>query len=750
MQAALARAGDRSPELEQALRHCPKQQRKGMAYLIRYMPTRDLQSLQAKFILENLALAYASRTATAWAAKIPEAVFFDAVLPYANVDETRESWRRDFRDKFTPLIASCKTPGEAAQRLNEEVFRRVAVRYSTKRRRANQSPSESIEQGLASCTGLSILLVDACRSVGVPARLAGIPAWANKRGNHTWVEVWDQGWHFTGAAEPSAEGLDHSWFAGDAALAKRDSRMNAIYAVSYRPTGLSFPLVWSPDDASVHGLNVTDRYTQARAPSAYRLMVSVVAKGERVAAQVKVTTTDGASVGRGKSKDESADTNDYLSFELPPGARYLVTATLAGRKVRATVEGRGTQSIVKLNLSTVDDSEPPSSKQMKKLRQALSAWWKAGPKERKTASFSPSQEDLLLKHPEEVRALVWDVYSADVQHQGLRDDCKKNQVRFGDHLSPFTCKQVGTKPKAGWPLVIAMHGGGGAPQRVNDSQWRIMQRYYRDHPEVSGYLYLALRAPNNSWNGFYDDYVYPLIANLIRQQVLCAGVDSDKVNLIGYSHGGYGAFAIGPKMPDHFAAIHASAAAPTDGQTSTKTLRTTPFTFMIGERDSAYGRLERCKKFDLAVRALRGDRKDIYPVVMEYQKGFGHGGLPDRDKLKDLLLHRRNGRPSEISWQQTDTVIRDFFWLEDDAPNAGAELQARFEDNTFVIDNSEAGAFAICGDAPWIQFGKPLTLIIDGQKSVITPKPSLRTLCEAMQRRGDRQLAYSWRHIVAR
>ena len=38
------------------------------------------------------------------------------------------------------------------------------------RKRNNQSPQESIEQGKATCTGLSIILVDACRAVGIPAR----------------------------------------------------------------------------------------------------------------------------------------------------------------------------------------------------------------------------------------------------------------------------------------------------------------------------------------------------------------------------------------------------------------------------------------------------------------------------------------------------------------------------------------------------------------------------------------------------
>ena len=67
---------------------------------------------------------------------------------------------------------------------------------------------ESMETGLASCTGLSILLIDACRSVGVPARFVGTPLWADGSGNHSWVEIWDGGWHFVGAAEPAGlEGI---------------------------------------------------------------------------------------------------------------------------------------------------------------------------------------------------------------------------------------------------------------------------------------------------------------------------------------------------------------------------------------------------------------------------------------------------------------------------------------------------------------------------------------------------------------
>ena len=103
-------------------------------------------------------------------------------------------------------MANAATPTEAVQALNSQLFNLINVHYNTGRKKPNQSPSESIEQSRATCTGLSIILVDACRSVGVAARVVGTPLWANKRGNHTWTEIWDDGWHFTGSDEYNASG----------------------------------------------------------------------------------------------------------------------------------------------------------------------------------------------------------------------------------------------------------------------------------------------------------------------------------------------------------------------------------------------------------------------------------------------------------------------------------------------------------------------------------------------------------------
>ena len=336
-------AGKNRTEIEQAVKQAPKEHRAAMEFLIQNMRLKDLQSLSAEFLLDNVRVAYEARAAAPWASQVSDDLFFKDILPYANVDEKRENWRGKLREICWPIVKDCKTTGEAAQELNKQLFKKVKVKYSTKRKKANQSPSESMDSGLASCTGLSILLVDACRSVHVPARLVGIPRWSNKNGNHTWVEVWDNGdWHFTGAAEYNKDGLDRAWFQRDASLADKTKRMNSIYAISFTRTDTVFPIVWSVgrDNAS-YAINVTDRYAPPKSDSPkadpnkvqVRIRVWNTAKSERVATSVTVVSakqndqqndqpTKDQTKLSGTSPSNTADMNDMLEFELQRGMKY--------------------------------------------------------------------------------------------------------------------------------------------------------------------------------------------------------------------------------------------------------------------------------------------------------------------------------------------------------------------------------------------------------------------------------------------
>ena len=258
---ALVTAGNNAIELQTALEKAPAEQKEGMAFLISYMPERDLKELKADFLLENSAYAYKAREQFSWAKQIPDSIFFNEVLPYVSLNEKRENWRKDFFDRFSKYVVNCSDIFEAIDSINQNVRDEVLVDYSTKRKKPDQAPFESMEQHLASCTGLSIILTDAFRAVGIPSRVAGTPNWHDERGNHNWTEVWANGkWYFTEYYFPGQ--LDNAWFFADAGKAIKNDREKAIYASSFKPTGISFPLVWDENIKYVAAENVTDRYTE--------------------------------------------------------------------------------------------------------------------------------------------------------------------------------------------------------------------------------------------------------------------------------------------------------------------------------------------------------------------------------------------------------------------------------------------------------------------------------------------------------
>lgn len=334
----IATAGDNAKELKKALKEVPRNEREGMAFLISYMPERDAKTLSSAFLLENVQYAYKARAEFPWAKEVPDSVFLNDVVAYANLNENRESWRKDFYERFKKYVAPCKTMREAIDSVNKNVRDELLVDYNTKREKPDQAPYESMRQHMASCSGLSILLTDAFRAVGIPSRVAGTPAWHDDRGNHNWNEVWIDGqWRFT-EYYPSDD-LDQSWFLTDAGKAIKEDVRKAIYAASFKPTGCYFPLVWDENIRYVHAENVTDRYT-----SLYRAQLSAMpadgshvalrvmvfkdkdhaeASGDRVATNLDVFKGDKQLYG-GRSTGATQDMNDVLTFNVEKNQQYTV------------------------------------------------------------------------------------------------------------------------------------------------------------------------------------------------------------------------------------------------------------------------------------------------------------------------------------------------------------------------------------------------------------------------------------------
>ena len=323
-------APERQTALTEVLAQTPKGNREGMAYLLAYMSKNDIDTMNLDLLKENVDYAYKAYNDFAWTKELPKEIFLNEVMPYAVYDEVRDSWRPMFYEMFSPLVQNSTDIFQAIDTVNKSIKDMVGVTYNTKRRKANQSPRESMEIHMASCTGLSILLVDALRAVGIPARLAGTPMWVSLEGNHNWVEVWADGkWYVT---EYSPEKLDHAWFMPRAGKADKSKPIHWIYAVSYKPTGLPFPRGRrnNPDSMDVTSIDVTDRYIalykgqQTEEGKGTPVVIKMfknaadsTVSAARVASKITVFNLNADPVAEGKTAGPTQDMNDYLTLYVP-------------------------------------------------------------------------------------------------------------------------------------------------------------------------------------------------------------------------------------------------------------------------------------------------------------------------------------------------------------------------------------------------------------------------------------------------
>ena len=222
-----------------------------MAALLAEMPECDYADVEPFQLLEHVRYALKARREAPWRDQISEDLFLRYILPYWSVNEKRDPWRKMFYDKFMPAVRECKTASEAVKYLNDHVFKELNVTYdAVKRPKADQSAQESIAASYASCTGLSVILLDACRACGIPARFTGCPQWTDRSGNHSWIEFWDDQWIYEGAS--SSDPRNRSWVGDKVKEATEDSLVGGVWAVTTEPQkdGAFFVLPWKPTDRS--------------------------------------------------------------------------------------------------------------------------------------------------------------------------------------------------------------------------------------------------------------------------------------------------------------------------------------------------------------------------------------------------------------------------------------------------------------------------------------------------------------------
>ena len=236
------------------------------------------------------------------------------------------------------------------------------------------------------------------------------------------------------------------------------------------------------------------------------------------------------------------------------------------------------------------------------------------------------------------------------------------------------------------PLWISMHGGGGAPARVNDQQWENQKRLYRPAEGV----YVAPRAPTDEWNLWHQAPVDALFARLIEDLVICERVDPDRVYLLGYSAGGDGVYQVAPRMADRFAAAAMMAGHPNEAVPDG--LRNLPFTIQMGALDSAFDRNRVAGEWGKRLDALAAADPGAYVHRVDIRAGKGHWmDGEDAEVLPWMAGFVRDARPRRIVWVQDDVTHPRAYWLAVDSPKAGERIVAEREGQQIRIAEAPSG-----------------------------------------------------------
>ncbi len=190
---------------------------------------------------------------------IPPTIAQAALQPDAVLDEKQEPWRDELKAIFQPLVQDCKSTREAVLAIASQMTQATGVYYSTQRRHPSMNAQEALREKKVSCTGQSILLACALRSVGIPARAVGVASWGHMRGNHTWCEAWfDGGWHMI---EFNERDFNTPWVMEYVGMLNPKHPRQRIYAASPGARDGFFPIVWNPW-CHIEAEDVTERYLE--------------------------------------------------------------------------------------------------------------------------------------------------------------------------------------------------------------------------------------------------------------------------------------------------------------------------------------------------------------------------------------------------------------------------------------------------------------------------------------------------------
>jgi hypothetical protein len=328
------------------------------------------------------------------------------------------------------------------------------------------------------------------------------------------------------------------------------------------------------------------------------------------------------------------------------------------------------------------------------------------------------------------------------------DEFQARRLKFGDLEMPFAFKVFGDKPRGGRSLYLSMHGGGNAAARVNDRQYENQKGLYK--PEEG--VYLAPRAPSNTWDLWHQAHVDPFFERLIEDLSVFEEVDFNRVYLMGYSAGGDGVYQLAPRMADRLAAASMMAGHP--NESSPLGLRNLPFAIHVGAEDVAYSRNKVAREWGEKLAKLREGDPEGYLHLTEIHPGRGHWmNREDASAVPWMAKFRRDPIPRKVVWHQDDVTHDRFYWLavEPGQARPRSTVVADREGQDVRITKLEGVERLIVRlDDRMLDLDRPVTISVLGKTVFQGRLPrTIATLSKTLEGPGDPDLAFAAEVVVA-
>lgn len=283
-----------------------------------------------KHLLPHLIVALATLCPVfaQWQQEIPQDVRQNYLESDRVLSEDACDWRKPVGDIFKPAVSHCSTAREAVLHIAAHMTELTGAYYSAERRRQDMNALEALAEKKISCTGQTILMVCAFRSVGIPARAVGIPTWNHVRGNHTWPEVWLDGkWQMI---EFNEKDFNTGWVMENIGMLDPEHPWQRIL-VQHPKGRLIFP-VGDMKNHPVNAFDATERYRALAAEwyaksglpaNRQRLMLDLQPRSEQPL-PVQLVAADGTVLETQPLPTTRDDMRKFATFSLPREGEYYL------------------------------------------------------------------------------------------------------------------------------------------------------------------------------------------------------------------------------------------------------------------------------------------------------------------------------------------------------------------------------------------------------------------------------------------